>query len=264
MASERRSGLNVRVNAQDYQWYVDDVAAIAPARPDAILLPKCTGPGDLLALDRHLEALEAEGRCPVGAIGILALVTETATSLRDMDYRGITPRLRALAFGAEDLAADFRVNPRDAAGRHTAPVAAARALLLIESAQTQVPAIDTPWPDPRDYAGLRAEVTAAVQDGFSGKLCIHPDQVAPVTEAFTPSPQCVRWATEVRRVFKEAPGTGVLTLDGRMIDRPHLKLAERILSASAEDSPGRLDDDCGVDEGRSTASAPAGIGQNRT
>jgi citrate lyase subunit beta / citryl-CoA lyase len=227
-----RPGIIVRVNPRDTAWYLSDLAAVVPGRPAAILLPKCTGPADLRAIDHHLEALETASGLPMGGIGVLALVTETAASLRRLNYSGITPRLRALLFGAEDLAADLGISPRDADGLYTAPIAAARSALLIAAAQAGVPAVDTPWPNPRDPAGLQAEITAAVRDGFVGKLCIHPDQVAPAAAAFTPPPERVRWAVAVRDLFAANPDAGVLTLDGKMVDRPHLKLAERILAAA--------------------------------
>jgi citrate lyase subunit beta / citryl-CoA lyase len=230
-----RSGIIVRVNPRDTVWYLPDLAAVVPGRPAAILLPKCTGPADLRTIDHHLEALETASGLIVGSIGVLALVTETAASLHCLDYRGITPRLRALLFGAEDLAADLGISPRDADGNYTAPITAARSALLVAATQAGVPAIDTPWPDPRDQAGLQAEITAAVRDGFVGKLCIHPDQVALTAAAFTPSPERVRWAVAVRDLFATNPNAGVLTLDGRMVDRPHLKLAERILAAAPPD-----------------------------
>ncbi|HKH28194.1 MAG TPA: aldolase/citrate lyase family protein, partial [Sphingomicrobium sp.] len=165
-----RLGLIVRVNPRDTNWYLRDLAAIVPGRPAAILLPKCSGPADLRALDHHLEAIEATSGVPSGEVGVLALVTETAASLRNMDYAGVTPRLRALAFGAEDLAADCGITPRGDRGTLTAPIAAARAAVLIAAAQAQVPALDTPWPDPRNPGGLQAEIEAAVRDGFAGKL----------------------------------------------------------------------------------------------
>jgi citrate lyase subunit beta/citryl-CoA lyase len=227
-----RPGIIVRVNPRDTAWYLSDLAAVVPGRPAAILLPKCTGPADLRAIDHHLEALETASGLPMGGIGVLALVTETAASLRRLNYSGITPRLRALLFGAEDLAADLGISPRDVDGLYTAPIAAARSALLIAAAQAGVPAVDTPWPNPRDPAGLQAEITAAVRDGFVGKLCIHPDQVAPAAAAFTPPPEHVRWAVAVRDLFAANPDAGVLTLDGKMVDRPHLKLAERILAAA--------------------------------
>jgi citrate lyase subunit beta / citryl-CoA lyase len=208
-----------------------------PGRPAAILLPKCIGPEDLRAIDHHLEALETAFALPVGGIGVLALVTETAASLRCLDYGGITPRLRALLFGAEDLAADLGISPRDTDGIYTAPIAAARSALLVAAAQAGIPAIDTPWPNPRDPAGLQTEIAAAVRDGFVGKLCIHPDQVAPAAAAFTPPPERVRWALAVRDLFAANPNAGVMSLDGRMVDRPHLKLAERILAAAPPDRP---------------------------
>jgi citrate lyase subunit beta/citryl-CoA lyase len=126
-AGPARPGLIVRVNPRDTTWYLRDLAAVVPGRPAAILLPKCTGSADLQALDHHLEVLEAASGLPVGDIGVLALVTETAASLRNMDYAGVTSRLRALAFGAEDLAADLGISPRDGEGLLNAPIAAARA-----------------------------------------------------------------------------------------------------------------------------------------
>ena len=220
----------VRVNPRGTPWYLADLAAAVPARPNAILLPKCTGPEDLAALDHHIEVLEAANHLPIGGIGVLLLMTETALSLRTMDYTGAPPRLLALCFGAEDLSADLGISPRGPGG-YPAPIAAARAATLLAAAQAGVPAIDTPWPDPRDAAGLAEEATAAARDGFAGKLCIHPGQVAPVNAAFTPSADRVAWAQRVTAAFAATPGAGVLTLDGAMIDQPHLKLARRILAA---------------------------------
>jgi citrate lyase subunit beta / citryl-CoA lyase len=222
--------LIVRVNPPATPWYLDDLAAVVPGRPAALVLPKCTGACDLVALDHHLEALEAAARLPRGGIGVLALVTETAASLHAMDYRG-APRLRALLFGAEDLSADLGINPRDASGAYPAPVAAARAATLLSAAAAGLPALDTPWPDPRDPDGLTREAAEAARDGFAGKLCIHPAQVGPVNAAFTPSEAQVAWARKVRDGFAARPGAGVFALDGKMVDKPHLRLAERILSS---------------------------------
>lgn len=225
-----RPGVVVRVNPPGTPWYLADLAACVPGRPNAVLLPKCTGPADLLALDHHLEALEQSAGLPIGGIQVLALVTETARSLASMDYAGSPPRLLALCFGAEDLSADLGIVPRSATNTYAAPVAAARAATLLAAAAAGVPALDTPWPDPRDPAGLAAEAEAAAADGFAGKLCIHPGQVAVVKAAFTPSADRVLWAERVRAAFAADPATGVFAMDGKMIDRPHLKLAERILA----------------------------------
>ena len=221
----------VRVNPRETPWYLADLAAVVPGRPHAVLLPKCTGPHDLLALDHHLEALETAFALPVGGIGVLALVTETALSLRSLDYAGPPKRLLALCFGAEDLSADLGISPRGPGGAYTAPVAAARAATLLAAAQAGVPALDTPWPDPKDPASMDREAAEAARDGFAGKLCIHPAQIAPANAAFTPAPDRVVWAERVVAAFAAEPGAGVLTLDGAMIDQPHLKLARRILAS---------------------------------
>ncbi len=232
-SSPARPGLLVRVNGRDTDWYLHDLAAVAAGQPDAIMLPKCTSPADLSVLDGQLAALETAFGLAAGAIGVLLLVTETVLSLRSMDYAGVSSRLRGLVFGAEDLAADLGIDPRGADGRYAAPVVVARAAVILAAAQAGVPALDTPWPDPRDPAGLRAEAVAAAADGFAGKLCIHPDQLGPVADAFTPAPGRVAWAEAVRDLFGRNPGAGVLSLDGRMVDRPHLRLAERILAAGS-------------------------------
>ncbi len=224
-------GVFVRVNPRGTPYYLADLASVVPGRPAAILLPKCTGPHDIEALDHHLEVLETASGLPPGSIAVIALVTETAASLLAMDYRRAPARLQALCFGAEDLSADLGIAPRDAAGAYAAPIAAARAATLVAAAAAGLAAIDTPWPDPRDPTGLQRETAAAAADGFIGKLCIHPDQLAAVAAAFTPSPAQRHWAIQVRDGFAVRPNEGVFVLDGKMIDRPHQKLAERILAA---------------------------------
>lgn len=221
----------VRVNARGTPWYLEDLAAVLPGAPAAVMLPKCAGMADILALDHHLEALEvAAGQAP-GRTAVLALVTETAASLHGLDYRGAPPRLRALCFGAEDLSSDIGVTPRDAAGAYAAPVRQARAAMLLAAAAAGLPALDTPHPDPRDAEGLAREAAEAARDGFAGKLCIHPAQIAPVNAAFTPDAERQRWARAVVAAFAASPDQGVLSLEGRMIEGLHLRLARRILQS---------------------------------
>ena len=107
----------------------------------------------------------------------------------------------------------------------------ARAQVLVAAGALGVPAIDTPYPDHSDPAGLRREAEAAAADGFAGKILIHPAQIDIVNAAFTPSPEQVRWAERVNDAFTANPDAGVFALDGKMIDRPHWKLAQRILAA---------------------------------
>ncbi len=233
LGSTSRAGVIVRVNPPGTPWYLADLAAVVAARPAAVMLPKCSGAEDLLALDRHLEALETASCQAVGSIGVLPLVTETAASVLGLaGIKNASGRVIALCFGAEDLSADLGIRPRGPDASFALPVVYARAALLIAAAAGGIPAIDTPWPDPRDPGGLAREAAAAAADGFAGKLCIHPDQIAPVNAAFTPPADSVAWARRVLEGFAANPDAGVFALDGKMIDRPHLKLAERIIAAS--------------------------------
>jgi citrate lyase subunit beta/citryl-CoA lyase len=226
-------GLIVRVNPRSTPWYLEDLAAAVPAGPAAVMLPKCRGPGDLLALNHHLEALEAAAGTPIGGIGVVAIVTETAGSVFALgSYEGVASRLIAICFGAEDLSADLGISPRHADGSYPAAVVLARAQVLVAAGALGVPAIDTPYPDHSDPIGLRREAEVAEADGFAGKILIHPAQIDVVNAAFTPPPERVRWAERVNAAFTANPDSGVFALDGKMIDRPHWKLAQRILAAA--------------------------------
>lgn len=225
--------LIVRVNPRGTPWYLEDLAAVVPARPRAIALPKCSGPDDLLALNHHLEVLEAAAGAPIGGIGVFAIVTETAGSVFNLgNYATVASRLVGICFGAEDLSADLGISPRRTDDSYPAPVVLARAQVLVAAGALGVPAIDTPYPDHSDPAGLRREAAAAAADGFAGKILIHPAQIDIVNAAFTPPPEQVRWAERVDAAFTANPASGVFALDGKMIDRPHWKLAQRILAAA--------------------------------
>ena len=233
LASASRPGVVVRVNPPGTPWYLADLAAVVRHRPAAIMLPKCIGARDLTALDHHLEALEAAYGLPAGGIGVLPIVTESAAAaLAVASCAEAAGRVAGFCFGAEDISADLGIDPRRPDGSYPAPVAAARAAVLLMAAAASRPAIDTPWPDPKDAASLAREAAKAAADGFAGKLCIHPDQIALVNAAFLPGPERVAWARRVRDGFAANPSGGVFLLDGKMIDRPHLKLAERILAAA--------------------------------
>ena len=143
--------LIVRVNPRGTPWYLDDLAAVVPARPAAVMLPKCSGPDDLATLDHHLEALEAAAGAPIGSIGVVAIVTETAGSVFTLGRlcAGVASRLLAICFGAEDLSADLGISPRHPDGSYPAPVVLARAQVLVAAGALGVPAIDTPYPGPQ-------------------------------------------------------------------------------------------------------------------
>ena len=231
LRASTRVGRIVRINPPGTEWYLADLAAIVPAHPDAIMLPKCSSAADLLALDHHLEALEVASGIEPGRIGVLPIATETTASVLALPAMLTgARRLIGVCFGAEDLSADLGISPRLPDLSYPAPISAARAQLLIAAAAAGVMAIDTPFPDPRNPAGLSAETATAAADGFGGKLCIHPDQVEIVNATFSPSPELLDWARRVVAGFAANPNSGVFLMDGKMIDRPHLRLAERLIA----------------------------------
>ncbi|MBJ7437992.1 MAG: CoA ester lyase [Sphingopyxis sp.] len=229
LSASRRKPLVARVNAFDTTWHLSDVASIVPLAPDAIMLPKCESVADVIRLDAQIATLEASAGLRPGIIQIIPLVTETAASLLSMDYRGASERLAGLAFAGEDLAADLGVSPRDEMGLNPLLVDARRRV-AIAAAAAQVPAIDTPFPDPRDAAGLSRETSEAARLGFAGKMCIHPGQIDAVRSALCPPENQIVWSRAVVAHFASASDNGVTLLDGKMIDRAHLRLAERCLS----------------------------------
>lgn len=232
--------LVVRVNALSTHWLLDDLAAIVRAQPHAVMLPKCTGAQDVVRIDHYLTALEAREGIEPGAVRVLAIATESAASLFGVaSYREAGTRLCGLMWGGEDLAADIGATAnRDAERRYTEPYRLARTLTLLGATGAQVPAIDAVYTNFRDPDGLRAECIEALRDGYSGKAAIHPDQLATINAAFTPSADEVTWAQRVIAAFDAQPTAGAISLDGRMLDRPHHRSAQRVLNrASGGGSP---------------------------
>lgn len=230
--------LFVRINALDTADALLDIAAIVPARPFGLMLPKCRGGEDIRTLDEHLSRHEAKAGVAAGQTRILPIVTETGASMFGLGSYGppAHPRLCGLMWGGEDLAADLgAIANREANGAYTAPYQLARSLCLCAAAAVSVPAIDAVYTDFRDTEGLKAEAVEGLRDGFSGKAAIHPDQVAPINAAFTPTAADVERARRIVAAFEASSATGVASLDGRMLDRPHLRSAQRVL-ARAEQS----------------------------
>jgi citrate lyase subunit beta/citryl-CoA lyase len=220
----------VRINALDSGLAMADLAAIVAARPDGIVLPKCASAADLARLDGALSALEAREGLPDRSIPVMPLVTETPAAMFALGGYAGAPRLAALTWGGEDLAAALgaRAN-RLPDGTWDDPYRLARALTLIAAGAAGVPAIDTVYADVRDLEGLRAECEAGRRMGFAGRMAIHPAQVAVIEQAYAPTEAERAWAERVIAAFDAAPGAGVVSLDGRMLDRPHLVQARRLL-----------------------------------
>lgn len=220
----------VRVNALDTGLTLGDLAAVMPARPDGIVLPKCAEAGQVRQLGHWLDAFEAAQGLEAAPTRILAIATETAASLFGLgSYAQAGPRLAALTWGAEDLSADIGGLANRADGAWLGVYRLARELCLAAAAAAGVPAIDTVHVDINDLDGLAADARTARRDGFAGKMIIHPSHVAATNAAFTPAPEELDWARRVVAAFADG-GAGATRMDGKMLDRPHLRLAERLLA----------------------------------
>ena len=233
--ASRQSGtpkFYVRINALDSGFADADLDCVIASGPAGILLPKCTSGMDVQHLSAKLAVREAESDLPDGAIRMIGIATETAASLFHLGtYSGASHRLEALTWGAEDLSADLGAETnRLETGDYTDPYRLARAMLLMAAANAQIPAIDTVFTAYRDEAALLRECEAARRDGFTGKMAIHPAQVPIINAVFTPSPETVAEAQAIVDAFKANPDAGVVGINGQMIDRPHLRRAERVLA----------------------------------
>jgi citrate lyase subunit beta / citryl-CoA lyase len=231
MAGKTRPYILVRVNGLHTGLTDADLDAVAPAKPDAIMLPKVEGSASIMHADAKLAVREAINNLPDGHIKILPIATETAASLFVAGtFTGSSARLTGLTWGAEDLSAELGAQAnRGADGRFLDPYRLARVLCLAGAAAAQVPAFDTVYVDFRNSDGFRRECEEAVRDGFVGKMAIHPAQVPIINDVFTPSPEALARAQSIVDAFAANPGAGVVGIGGVMYDRPHLSRAQRLL-----------------------------------
>jgi citrate lyase subunit beta / citryl-CoA lyase len=231
-AGQRASQLWVRINPLDDAALID-LAAVVGGAPDGMMLPKIDGPADVLRLSHHLEALEARDGVAAGHIRILPVATETPVApLRLAEFASVRlPRLVGLTWGAEDLSAAIGASTNlDETGEWALTYRFARSSMLLAAKAAGVQAIDTLYVNFKDPDGLRSSCRAAAREGFTGRIAIHPDQVAVINEAFAPSEDDVDFARRVVAAFEAQAGTGTVGLDGKMLDIPHLKQAQRVLT----------------------------------
>lgn len=210
----------VRINPIGSPEHKADVGVFASSAFEGVVLPKAESGADIAQL-AHLT----------GNLPIHAIVTETAASLFGLlSYRG-QPHLAAMSWGAEDLSAALgATSKRDASGELAFTYRMARSLCLAGAVAAGVQPVDGVFTDFRNLDGLAAEAAAARAEGFTGKLAIHPDQIAPINAAFTPTATEIAHAEAVVAAFAADPGAGVLAVEGRMVDRPHLRQAETLLA----------------------------------
>jgi len=234
-ADRSRRQVWVRVNFLGGGRLLDDLVAVLPGRPDAIVVPKVTRPAELTEIGNYLAALEVHAGLEPGSTKLVALAAETPESLFHMAaYAGCTPRLAGITWGAEDFLVSlggldkFRED-----GSFTAPFALAKSMVLLAAKSAGVQPIDTVYANFRDLEGLAKQAREARRDGYLGKIAIHPDQIPPINEAFTPTAAEVAKARKIVAAFAANPGAGVLGVDGQMLDRPHLLQAQAILDLAA-------------------------------
>ena len=232
--------LYVRVNALDTGMTLEDLVAVMALRPDGIVLPKCRHASDVNTLANYLDALEAQhpqpGREPAR---IIAIATETAEAIEGLSsYGEASERLEGLMWGAEDLSGDVgALTNKGPDGQWTSLFDYARTRCLMGASAAGVIAIDTVPTDIHNLDALRSETEHAYRDGFSAKAAIHPGQVPVINAAMTPDAETIEWANRVVAAFEASSTVGVATLDGMMLDTPHLRLARKILAAAALSGP---------------------------
>ncbi len=220
----------VRINPLSTPAALLDLMVVAGA-PDGIVLPKVDSSADIVQLSHYLDALEVREGVTQGSIRIMPVATETAKSLFTLgSYEGCSTRLAGLTWGAEDIAAALGASTnRRPDGEYDSVYQLARALCLSGAVAAGVQPIDTIWADFSDEAGLVRDSAAARQRGFTGKIAIHPGQVAAINAAFSPSAEELAWSKKVVDLFEANPGMGTVGLEGKMLDMPHLKQARRVL-----------------------------------
>lgn len=222
----------VRVNDLSTGLTDDDLAAMMKAAPAGIMLPKSNSAEDVGRLGVRLRVHEAENGLADGATKIIPIITETPMgTLNAATYRQAGARLAGLTWGAEDLSAEIgAAETRDDEGHYTDIFRFARLSTILAASAAEVAAIDTVFPDFRNEEAFRRDCLEGARDGFTGRMAIHPAQVPVINEVFTPSAGAVAQARAVVEAFAAAGNPGVVAIDGRMYDRPHLKRAERLLA----------------------------------
>jgi citrate lyase subunit beta/citryl-CoA lyase len=236
-ATAMNARLFVRVNPFDTGLTMADLAAVVVPGLAGIMLPKTNSAADLVRLSHCLDALEAKAGLPPGQIAVLPVATETAQAMLTMgSYAALSPlaRLAAVTWGAEDLSSAVgAMTNRDENGSYSPLYELAAAMCLCAAAAASVPAIDTVYVDFRDAEGLQAACRTSRRRGFRGRLAIHPDQVALLNEAYSPSAAELAHAQRIVDAFAANPDAGALSIDGAMIDMPHLIQARRTLASVA-------------------------------
>jgi citrate lyase subunit beta / citryl-CoA lyase len=231
-AGSRPWSFFVRINALDSGLTLDDLAAVVKPGLDGILVPKANGGEEIARFGHYLDALETKAGMPAGAVKLAVVATETARAMFALhSYAPAHPRLAALTWGGEDLAAALGATDNREEGVWTFPYQVARTQCLFAAGAADVTAIDTIHADFRDLDGLERDCRRSRRDGFLGRMAIHPDQVTTINRCYSPSEAEIAHARRIVEAFAANPGVGTLGIDGKMVDIPHLKAAQKTLAS---------------------------------
>jgi citrate lyase beta subunit len=217
-----------RINAVGSGLESDDLIAVIPSRPDGIVVPKVETGEQIAWVSAQIAGLERAYGWPAGSIGLIAIVESARGVVNLAQIAGADPRLQVLIFGAEDLAGDMSAT-RTRAGWE---VFYARSAVVLHAVAFDLQAIDLVFIDLYDLDGLRQEALTGARMGFTGKQVIHPNQVGPVQEVFTPNNETIAQALRVIQAFEEhqKAGRGAFAMDGKMVDLPVVRAAEQVLA----------------------------------
>ena len=221
----------VRINDLETEWAEDDLAHVVPAKPSGIMLPKARSHDDVDRLSGMLTALEQASNLEPGSVSILVIAPEIPEALLNIaTFQTCDPRVTGISWGSEDLATGLAAaGSRDSDGAYRSPIELARSLCLAAGSAAGIHVLDTVYADFRDLDGLKCDAERAAADGFSGKMAIHPDQVAVINAAFTPGEDEIAKARRIIEAFEAQPGAGAINMDGAMVDMPHLQNAKKLL-----------------------------------
>ena len=216
----------IRINGLATPWFGDDLRAAAEAGPTGVLVPKIESPDDVLRVEAALEKAGAGDY-----VEVWAMVESPTAVLRVPQIAAAGDRLTVLVVGTNDLAYELRAEHVPGRG----PLLNALSQILLAGRSAGRTVLDGVYNDVRDPVGFEAECRQGRQWGFDGKTLIHPDQVGPCNQVFSPSASELDRARRVVRAFAEAEadGRGVVTVDGRMVENLHVAEARRILALDA-------------------------------
>ncbi len=223
--------VTVRINSFDTKFFFDDINAIVPAKPYAIVLPKAEDEKQIMEICDAIANVENKNNLSIGTVKLMPIIESAWGVLRAEGIARASDRIIGISPGGEDLTADLGAERTDEGDE----LLYIRSRLVLAARANGVQVYDTIYPNVRDLEGLHKQTEKIVQMGFDGKACIHPSQIDPINKAFTPTPEQVEKAERIVEAYRLAQkeGIGVICVDNRMIDVPVVKRSERILKRAA-------------------------------